>query len=256
MLDLQELIRNNEPIYVMNRTGEFLKKQGPFILEIKDGNARAATVVIPATKFPFLISGHVPSKLLGESTEFYAALSKGILELVDPDEARETMKSDVAQKVQEAALRRFQPRRRVDKKPPEITTTPTDRRPPGSNPGISQVPENEVNPPDPMLKVADAKSDATSDINPTVEVIVNDLKADADLYEEKYLELAGMEGLTENDYGYLMAECKQFAKIKQLARTELAKLAGEEAVDEAELEEEIEEVTPKQKRRRRRKKSR
>ena len=254
-LDVQELVRNNQPIYVYNRTGKYLEKQGPYVLEIRDGNRRAAQVIIPATKYPFLVSGHVPAKLLAESTEFYAALSKGILELADPDAARKIMESSIAQQVQEQALRRFQPVRRESKAPPELTpSNRTDLRPSGADKGISGLPETST-----PLVVAGARGEdgkddeLVEDVNATVLQIVMDLNSDSALYEEKFLELAGMEGLTDLDYGYLLSNCKKFPKILQLAKAELANLVGDDGLAEIEAEQELDDGNEKPTRRRRHK---
>lgn len=244
-LDVQELVRQNKPIYVYNRTGRYLETPGPYVLEIKEHGKRAAQVIIPATKYPFLVSGHVPSKLLADSTEFYAALSKGILELVDPEEARKIMQDPIAQKVQQQALRKFQPVKREPRVPPEVgIKDQSNYRPPGANTGISGLPEESNTP----LVVAGAKGedpDQESDVNPKVLQIVMDLQSDPDLYEEKYLELAGMENLSDLDYGYLLSNCQQFSKIIQLAKSELANLVGADGAAELEAEQEVEDAAPK-----------
>jgi len=250
-LDVQELVRNNQPIYVKNCTGRYLESQGPYVLEIRDGNKRVAQIIIPATKYPFLVSGHVPAKLLAESTEFYAALSKGILELVDPDEARSIMSSTVAQQVQEQALRKFQPVRREARAPMELTpTAPVDhsnRRPPGADMGISTVPDSQV----PLVVAGTAEGDkATERINPSVIQIVMDLQSDSSLYEEKFLDLAGMEGLTDLDLGYLLSNCKNYPKILQFAKSELASKVGNADEDDSEEEETTEAPASPRKRRR------
>jgi len=223
MPDLQELIANGDPIYVLNRTGRYLEKQGPYILEFKEGGKRAHTVIVPATKFPFLLSGHVPPNLLAQSTELYAAFTKGILELMEPDAAQAEMEDPVAQKVVANAMRKFQPTTRKAKAPPELIGTDdrTNRIPPGADKGISGIPETRS-----QLRVAESESG----VNPTVEQIVMDLKSDPTLREEKYLELAGMEGLTQDDYGHVMVNLKKHKQILQWARTSLADMIGEDGV--------------------------
>lgn len=255
--ELQQLIRENKPIYVRNRAGEYTGTKTPYILEIREAGKQAATVVIPATKYPFHLSAHVPAKLLADSTEFYSALSKRILILLDPAEAEREMEDPIAQKVVDAALRKFQPTRRTSKPPPELVTASNRRegmRPPGADTGTSELPQGSPTP----LKVAknaDAEG-VNPDVNPTVIQIVMDLDRDSSLKEEKWLELAGMEDLTEDDYGYLLGNCQKFPKIVQLARTELAKLVGDEDAEEIEQEQAVAAETEQQPRRRRRKRKR
>lgn len=241
-IDLQELIQKGEPVYVRNKTGDFLNKAGPYILEIREAGKQAASVPIPATRFPFHLSAHVPAKLLGDSTEFYNALSRGILELVDPDVARREMSDPVAQKVVDQAMRKFQPTRRENRPPPELVTANNRRdkeaAPPGADKGISGLPDGSKTP----MKVA-APGDTEiedADVNPTVLQIVMDLNSDMSLQEEKYLELVGMEDLTATDLGHLLANCKKATKIVQWARAELAGLVGEDEAAEVEAAQEVE----------------
>lgn len=257
MLDVQELIRNDKPIYVLNKTNRFLEKRGPHVLEIKDGNKRVAKIIVPATKYPFLLSGHVPPKLLAESTEFYAALSKGILELVDPDDAKRIMSDPVAQDVVDTAMRKFQPTVRTINPPPELKAgnkrEEDDRVPPGADRGISQTSQAENPEGDLTLKVANKDENGPSG---TVEQIVMDLESDPDLESEKFNELAAID-LTEADLGYLMRKCHSFPKILSWARKEMANLVGDDEVEKLEAEQEIDEIEeklpPAKKRRPRRK---
>lgn len=258
MLDVQELINNDKPIYVLNKTNRYLEKRGPHVLEIKDGNKRVAKVIIPATKYPFLLSSHVPPKLLAESTEFYAAISKGILELVDPDEAKRIMSDPIAQEVVDTAMRKFQPTVRTINPPPELIAgnkrENDDRVPPGADRGISQVPADD----DPRnanlkMKVANKDEDGPSG---TVEQIVMDLESDPNLESDKFNELAALD-LTEADLGYLMRKCKDFPKILSWAKKSLANLVGDDEVEQLEAGQEIDEaeekLPPAKKRRPRRK---
>jgi hypothetical protein len=257
MLDVQELIRNDKPIYVLNKTNRYLEKRGPHVLEIKDGNKRVAKIIIPATKYPFLLSGHVPPKLLAESTEFYDALSKGILELVDPDEAKRIMADPIAKDVVDTAMRKFQPTVRTINPPPELVAgnkrEEDDRVPPGTNRGISMSSQADERSGDLTMRVAGDDGDGPSG---TVEQIVMDLESDPDLESEKFNELAGLD-LTEADLGYLMLKCKAFPKIISWAKKELANLVGDDEVEKMEAEQEIDEMEeklpPAKKRRTRRK---
>jgi len=257
-LDLQTLIRNNQPIYVRNRTGEYLDKQGPYVLEIREAGKQAYSIVIPATKYPFHLSAHVPAKLLSDSTEFYGALSKKILVLVDPDEAELALSDPIAQQVVDNAMRKFQPTKRVSAPPPELVTANNRNEgknltPPGADTGISGMPKNDM-----PLKVAESPDaqGATSEVSASVVQVVMDLNSDPDLREEKFLELAAMEGLTDDDFGYLLGNCQKFPKITQWARKELADLVGEDAVEDLEVEQAADRESgeaPRRRRKRRKK---
>lgn len=236
---VQDLVKANKPIYVYNRTGEFQGKQGIYVLEIKESGKRAAQIPIPATRYPFLLSGHVPPRLLAESTEFYQALSRGILVLVDPQEAQKILEDPIAQQSVQNAMRKLQPTKRKQRTPPELMTSHNrdDLVPPGADRGISGLPQASPTP----LQHATAQTDAG--VNPTIKQIVMDLETDPSLQKEKLLDLAGMEGLTEDDLGYLIGHCQDFSKILQWARTELASMIGEEEAADVEAEQQVERHT-------------
>ncbi len=218
-LNVQDLVQDNQPIYVYNRTGQYLPQQGTYVLEIKDGNDRPVSVVIPATKYPFLLSAHVPAKLLADSPTFYSVLANGVLELVDPEEAQTIMRSPMAQQVQEQAMRKFQPVRRSAKKPGDLMQTKRH------GPENVRQPNNT-----PLVVAAETRGEdaAQQGVNASVLQIAMDLQSDPSLHEEKFLELAGMEDLQDLDFGYLLQHCKDFPKILQFARKELASLVDDE----------------------------
>jgi hypothetical protein len=234
MLNLRDLIRDNKPIYVKNCTGKFLEKQADHILEIRHEGKKSQQVIIPATKFPFHLSARVPATALASCSELFDAINRGILELVDPDDAKNIMKDPLAQKAEAHALRRFQPVKRESVVPPELKKF--GHTPEGVDKGISEVPPDDVSFP---LRVADTEED---DVKPAVVQILKDIKTDPALRDEKYLELVALPDLTEDDYGYVLVNC-DVAKIKQWARDEMVKLVGEDRVDELEAEQAEAEAT-------------
>jgi len=86
-MDLDDLIRDNKPIYVRNRT----KPKGSIALTIFGENSRPIPLEIPNTWIPICVSATIPLKFLANSTDFRRMLDKGLIELVDPKTAKEIM---------------------------------------------------------------------------------------------------------------------------------------------------------------------
>lgn len=237
MQNLEELIRTNQPIYVYNRTGKFVTKQGVYVLEVRHGGKRTHQVHIPPTKYPFHLSAAVPADLLAHSTELFEAISKGVLELADPAVAKKVMEDPVAKKAQEHAMRQFQPVRRNDAQAPTVAyAKDMDKDRPHNKPDapIINATDEDTGNVNPELKMADAIED---DVNPDVHMIVEAINSDPKLKDEKFLELVALSELTEADYGFVLANVEP-QRIRQWARSELAKMVGEERAAEIEAEQE------------------
>lgn len=233
MANLEELIRNNQPIYVYNRTGRFVTKQGVYVLEVRHEGKRTHQVHIPPTKYPFHLSAMVPADLLAKSTELFDAISKGVLELADPADARKVLEDPIAKKAQEHAMRQFQPTRRSEATAPQLVRY--DKNPDRSDgkPNTSVIDDaSDTKNVNPELRLADAVAD---DVNVNVQAIVDAINSAPELKEEKYLELVALSDLKENDYGYVLANI-DYSRIKQWARSELAAMVGEERAAEIEAD--------------------
>ena len=233
-INLTQLIEEGQPIYVYNRTGNILEQQSPFILEIKDNNGKAWPVPIPATKYPFLISGHVPPSVLAESMEIRNAIRKGILELVDPEEGDRIMQDPSVQKAMAATMRRFQPTTRRNTQPSKDEDSYAERYlPPNVDVSASYDARSEevINKlkQDAPLKVADtsnreaAVTENDTEVLPKISQIVWDANRLPDNAEDAIVELSSLE-LTSNDFGYIIKEA-EVSTLKSWAKAELAKIA-------------------------------
>ena len=260
--DIQELLQDEKvPIYVRNHAGRFIQDQkgrptnSTFVLQIETESGKSKPVSIPATKYPYCLSNHVPRKLLADSYAFFDAVQRGILELVDPDQAKRELASPQAQRAQAAAMAALQPRTRRASPMPHVDPGNDSRMPPGAPVGISAgktMTGEGLGDGSEMLKMADADDG----VNPTIKQIVADLHADPDLADELLDRLVGLSYLTAADLGYIMSNCKDFRRVISWAKSELAAMSGEEGedYDESDQDESDQaEAAPRKKRRKRKK---
>lgn len=239
MPELQQLIKENKPIYVRNRTGTILGEPHPYHLEIRGDNNDKYSIVVPAVRYPFLIA-NVPGELLARSIDLLKALQKKALELVDPDKAKKELMDPLAQATIDQALSRFGRDYAAPRAQPTFSTrtaqpghsvamqprTATDRnvlQPEGVTDGPQQ--------PQPLTT-------ADQDIRPNIIQLCMDLARNPDLRDDVFLELNGKEpeSFNQEELGYIINKCREHSKITQWAKKLLAERYDDDGV-EAELSE-------------------
>jgi len=236
MLDINRLIEEGKPVFVYNRTNRILDHYSPFVLILKDAHGKPFPVPIPATKFPFLLSGTVPPDILANSMELHDAIRKGILELVDPEEGERIMNDPMAQKAMERAMRRFQSRRKPDGNDNDTSSKRSEYAeryiPPYVETSTDFSQSDEINAvlgekaKEAPLKVAGSKTPETlsteAEIRPKISQIIWDVNKDPDLAGDAIVDLAAMD-LTVDDLGYIINEA-EVKSVVSWAKAELAKI--------------------------------
>jgi len=94
MPTLDEILNSDSPVYVINNT----KDRGRVLISFADpATGRVQSVPIPVTWIPICISDLVPRDLLKASIDFRNFITRGILKLVDPEEAQRILATPEAQ---------------------------------------------------------------------------------------------------------------------------------------------------------------
>lgn len=93
---LEGLIKAGKRIFVLNTSSLPSGDKGMIVVNFYDGTRREF-FKMPPTFIPMAISDSIPAKKLGESRDFKECLLKGMLTLVDPDQAESYLESDEAQ---------------------------------------------------------------------------------------------------------------------------------------------------------------
>ncbi|MFA6358945.1 MAG: hypothetical protein WCY09_09845 [Candidatus Omnitrophota bacterium] len=225
MANLQQLIDDNQPIYVLNRTGRITGgKTKPYAMVIKTTHGRAIEIIVPATKFPFLLTGQVPASALKDAEDLFKACRRGgALEVLEPEEAMEMLQDPQAQKSIDAALARF--RRKADAKPglkAEIKSGDSSERRHISRTADADETEKV---PRPVI--------AKQDVDPSIKQLCVDLDKDDSLAQEVLGRLTGMpeDDISKADLGHIVSavDIERFPRIVKWARNELAKRSGAES---------------------------
>lgn len=92
---LDTLIKAGKRIFVLNTSSLPSGDKGMIVVNFYEGTRREY-FKMPPTFIPMAISDSIPSKKLGESKDFKECLIKGMLTLVDPDQAEAYLDSDEA----------------------------------------------------------------------------------------------------------------------------------------------------------------
>jgi len=100
---LDEMIRANRSIFVLNTSLFDSGTRGTIIVNFIDGS-RKRHFEVPDTFIPLCITDSIPADILLSSPDFKALLNKGVLTLVDSDQAEDFLKTDEAKEEYDAIV--------------------------------------------------------------------------------------------------------------------------------------------------------
>lgn len=92
---LDKLLKSDQPVYVINTSKLPSGDKGTILVNFFDGTRREY-FKMPPTFIPMAISDVIPKKSLSGSKDFKQLLVKGMLTLVDPEEAAEYLETEEA----------------------------------------------------------------------------------------------------------------------------------------------------------------
>lgn len=92
---LEKLLKSDQPVYVVNTSKLPSGDKGTILVNFFDGTRREY-FKMPPTFIPMAISDVIPKRSLSASKDFKQLLVKGMLTLVDPEDAAEYLESDEA----------------------------------------------------------------------------------------------------------------------------------------------------------------
>jgi len=219
MPNIQQMLDDGQRIFVRNRTGRFQDKQGVWILQVRDRDGNGRPIEIPATRFPFELTGRMPHSALAECQDLYDALDRRCLELVDEETALAELNADggLGHQVINQNVRRFQPTRRKIANVQDAAN------------GVEQEPDPNEFADSEEEEIVQMLDKDELDINPKIRQICEDIAQDEEVWEEKWIELRGMEPeeISDDDLGYLMTQVGN-KRILEWAKSELASRQDEE----------------------------
>lgn len=246
MIDIQKMVDEGEPVYVVNKSASILGKSHLLVIEFPNpSGGRGSTVKIPPIKYPINISRQVaPPAAIPMSRSFINWVNRGVLKIIPRAEAEELLsrpevKNAVdaaydkldAQKRQSASLRntpKFNVRHggaretRAYADLDESTLTAADfygNTPEAAHPLVEVAPQNE-------LRIAE-----TEDISPRIQRFCADLVEDPSLKKDflQTLKSWDEDELSDDELGYMLDQLGSFENISSYVRSLMAERAGVKA---------------------------
>lgn len=207
-LDLDTLLDKKEKVYVKNGT---LKSQLFLVIEMKDKNGKNRALKVPPVEFPICVSTQFSEDSIRESTDLRDAIGKGVLVLVEPEEA-EKMLATADAKEQFAA---FSMSPYADSAPQNAVRDSMERM---NNENESVIQAKEL--------LSRQKQD-DSKISPKVKGTIVSFQSKEKSSKDTLLQLKRMKPvLTESDLTYIISQCKSETTIREFAESTLAELSA------------------------------
>jgi hypothetical protein len=100
---LEKLVEAGKPVYILNTSSLNDGSKGTIVVNFYVGNRRVF-FKMPPTFIPMCVTDSVPPNILLESMDFRQTLMKGMLTLVDPDQAEDYLATPEAQDEYEALV--------------------------------------------------------------------------------------------------------------------------------------------------------
>jgi len=243
-ISLQEMVKKNIPIFVINRSARVLGKPHLLMLEFRNpGGGRSSTVKLPPMPYPVNLTQRVaPPEAIPASQDFVDLLNRGVLELVSPDKANTILKDpDVQEAVRHSFSKLERRRSRPGKKQQDFKVRSGGSR---MTDAVSYMDDAEMTAGD-FLRDLHGESEAalgleevtaqealrvadTGNVTPKIKQLVSDLVENPDLKKDYLMDLKAMDkdGLTDEDLQYMMDHLRQFDQITNYLRSVMAERAG------------------------------
>lgn len=208
LLDLDELLENNEKVYVRNNA---LKSHLLVIVQMKDRAGKNRALKVPPTHFPICVSTQFSKDMIRESSDLRDALSKGVLALVDPKDAEAELKHpDAKDELKSYSISVY-----ADSAPNNAVRDTMERLKDQSNP---------------VVDAADVLGQSTlpqDGITPRIQALVSSLVSKEKNSKDILVQLKRLKAtLSSSDLTYIIAQCSHEAQVREFAESALAELSG------------------------------
>ncbi len=249
-MDIQELIENGIPIWVINRSASILGKPHRLMLEFPHPTGgKKSSVDLPPIQYPINLSQRVaPPSAIGMSQDFVDLLNAGVLEIVTPEHAQDMLRDPEARAAVKHAFDKLNNRKRgsgLRQAPGNFKVHTGGRQTDAAadlsedgNMGLSakdfysNVPGNEEDPEDAVQKHVDQMkvASASKAVSPRIVTFCLDLNANPELKKDYLMDLKTMDpsSLTDEDLGYMVENLSDFDTIVSYVKSVMAKRAGQE----------------------------
>lgn len=207
-LDLDDLLNSKQKVYVCNGT---LQAQLYLVIEMKDKNGKNRALKVPPVEFPICVSTQFSEDSIRESTDLREAINKGVLKLVDPDEAEKMLSTeDASEQFAAFAMSPY-----ADTAPANASRDSLERMN-NKNEAVIQAKE-----------LLSRKQNDETKITPKVKATLASFQSKEKSSKDTLLQLKRMKPvLSEADLTYIIGQCKSETTIREFAESTLAELSA------------------------------
>ena len=240
-MNIQQMVDENIPIYVVNRSARVLGTAHVLVIEFPHPTGgRGSTVKIPPIKHPINLSRRVaPPSAIPLSTAFIDWVNKGVLEIIDVEDAKEILADPEVRAAVTQAYKKLDARRGEALNPrPQFKVKQGGSR---ETHAIADLDEARVSMsdfqstalgdmglPQPEAQNALTVTAETVTITPKIQKFCGDLQEDPALKGDYLRELKSWDEvvLNDDDIGYMLSQLNEFDNICAYLRSIKAARAG------------------------------
>ncbi len=246
MIDIQKMVDEGEPIYVVNKSASILGKSHLLVIEFPNpSGGRGSTVKIPPFKYPVNITMQVaPPAAIPMSRSFINWVNRGVLKIVPREVAEKVLARPEVQNAVNAAYDKLDSQQRQSatmRNTPQFKVRSGGARetrayadldesnltaadfygntPEAAHPQVDVAPQNE-------LRTADTEA-----VSPRIQRFCDDLVEDPSLKKDflQTLKSWDEDELSDDELGYMLDNLGSFENISSYIRSVMAERAGAQA---------------------------
>lgn len=207
-LDLDELLRSEEPIFVRNN---MLKSHILMVVEMKDRHGRGKALKVPPSALPIEVTAEFPRDVIRDSTDFRRCVKQGNLVLVEASEARKLLSTKEAKE----ELKAMNISVYADSAPANAVRDSMSKLKTKTEDGVVDA-----------GKVLAAKPPEDG-VQHRVKGLIVSFQTKEKSSKETLTQLRRLQPtLSEHDLTYVLAECKEETTIREFAEKALAQLSN------------------------------
>lgn len=249
MIDIQKMVDDGEPIYVVNKSASILGKSHLLVIEFPNpSGGRGSTVKIPPFKYPVNLTIQVaPPAAIPMSRSFINWVNRGVLKIMPREQAEAILSQPEVKNAVEAAYNKLDSQQRQSslRNTPQFKVRNGGARetrayadlaesdltaadfygttPEAAHPQVDVAPQNE-------LRTAETEA-----VSPRIQRFCADLLEDPSLKKDflQTLKSWDEEELSDDELGYMLDQLGAFENISSYVRSLMAERAGMKATSGA-----------------------
>jgi hypothetical protein len=207
-LDLDEILDTNQKVFVRNNS---LKSNLLLVIQMQDRSGRKRPLKVPPTRFPICVSTQFSKEVIRECSDLRELLNKGVIVLVDPDQAEAELRSEDARE----EMKSYNLSVYADEAPANAVRDSMQKLSQNAKPVVDSG------------SLLDSAGLNDYEVTPKIQGIVSSLLSKEKSSKETLTQLKRLKStMTESDLTYIVKECARETQIREFAEGALADLAA------------------------------